>query len=233
MKAFLLAAGMGKRLRPLTDTVPKPLIKVAGVPLIIRHIQRLKEAGVTEFVINTHWLAETLHEELGDGAKMGVQIYWSHEEALLETGGGIKKAMPLIGRDPFILVSADTWTDFDFQQLVSNPLSPGDAARLVLVDNPEHNRAGDFILEKVEPGAKFPNIRMPDGTSSTYTYSGIALLDPEWISSWQLGRAFPLREPLFAAIENNRLSGLHHQGIWTDVGSMERLQAIRDQLEVE
>ncbi len=233
MKAFLLAAGMGKRLRPLTDTIPKPLITVAGVPLIVRHIGQLKQAGVTEFIINTHWLAEKLQQELGDGSSLGVKIHWSHEVTLLETGGGLKKALPLIGSDPFILVSADTWTDFDYQQLVSHPLPDGDVARLVLVDNPVHNPTGDFVLEKTESNTQFPSIRMPDGNSPTYTYSGIALLDPEWISSWQLGRTFPLREPLFTAIEGNKLGGLVHRGIWTDVGSMERLQAIRDRLEVE
>ena len=233
MKAFLLAAGKGKRLRPLTETTPKPLIEVAGEPLIVRHISRLKEAGVSEFIINTHWLAEKLQQALGDGSAMGVQIHWSHEETLLETGGGLKKALPLIGSEPFILVSADIWTDFDYRQLATSPLPEGDVARLVLVDNPDYYPTGDFILDEAPQSAGYPNIRMPDGNSLTYTYSGIALLDPEWISSWQLGRAFPLREPLFAAIENNRLSGLHHQGVWTDVGSTERLEAIRGLLEVE
>ena len=147
MKAFLLAAGFGKRLLPLTNTTPKPLIEVDGVPLIVRHILRLKEVGVTEFIINTHWLAEKLHQALGDGSSLGVRIQWSDEDHILETGGGIKKALPLLGNDPFILVSSDTWTDFDFNLLIDDFSSQEVLARLVLVENPEHNFCGDFAMD--------------------------------------------------------------------------------------
>lgn len=224
MKAFLLAAGFGKRLLPLTNTTPKPLIEIGGVPLIVRHIQRLKEAGVSEIIINTHWLAEKLHQALGDGSDLGVSIQWSNEDHILETGGGIKKALPMLGEDPFVLVSADTWTDFDFNVLTSNLSSEKGLARLVLVENPEHNPCGDFALDK-QKGC----IRMPADTDKTYTYSGIALLSPSWVESWQYGSsAYPLREPLICAIENEQISGVLHSGIWNDVGSPERLQSMRE-----
>ena len=224
MKAFLLAAGFGKRLLPLTKTTPKPLIEVDGVPLIVRHILRLKEVGVTEFIINTHWLAEELHQALGDGSSLGVRIQWSDEDHILETGGGIKKALPLLGNDPFILVSSDTWTDFDFNLLIDGFSSQKALARLVLVENPEHNFCGDFAMDNVK-GC----IRMPSTKEKTYTYSGIALLDPIWVDSWQYGSsAYPLREPLIRAIENDQISGVLHSGMWSDVGSPERLQKIRE-----
>jgi MurNAc alpha-1-phosphate uridylyltransferase len=236
MKAFLLAAGKGKRLLPLTEKTPKPLIPVAGEPLILRQIEQLKLAGVTEFIINTHWLAELLQEFLGDGSKFGVQIYWSHEDELLETGGGIQKALPLIGDEPFLLVSADIWTDFDYRDFISNPLPKSEVARLVLVDNPGHNPNGDFVLaSEVPAGRDFAGVRMPSAEqSNTLTYSGIALIDPGWVASWKFGEsAFPLREPLFEAIEGDRIAGYHFAGIWTDVGDLQRLKAIRDKLEVK
>ena len=236
MKAFLLAAGKGTRLLPLTATTPKPLIPVAGEPLIVRQIEQLKLAGVTEFIINTHWLADRLHDFLGDGSKFGVQISWSHEKQLLETGGGIQKALPLIGHDPFLLISADIWTDFDYRDLASSPLPESEVARLALVDNPDHNPTGDFVLStELLPDREFSTVQMPTREeSNTLTYSGIALIDPEWVASWKFGdQAFPLREPLFKAIEAGRISGYHYSGIWTDIGNLDRLQAIRDKLEVE
>jgi|SaaInl5LU_22_DNA_1037371.scaffolds.fasta_scaffold03254_9 N-acetyl-alpha-D-muramate 1-phosphate uridylyltransferase len=235
MKAFLLAAGKGKRLLPLTETTPKPLIAVAGEPLIVRHIEQLKLAGVTEFVINTHWLADRLQDFLGDGSKFGIQIQWSHEDELLETGGGIQKALHLIGEQPFLLVSADIWTDFEYKKLLANPLSEEEVARLVLVDNPEHHARGDFVLETDTESPQCGLVRMPlDQGLSTLTYSGIALIRPDWVESWKFGQsAFPLREPLFAAITGDQISGYHYSGRWTDIGSLERLQAIRDELEVE
>lgn len=236
MKAFLLAAGKGTRLLPLTETTPKPLIPVAGEPLILRQIKQLKLAGVTEFIINTHWLADRLHDFLGDGSEFGIRIIWSHEEQLLETGGGIQKALPLIGQDPFLLISADIWTDFDYRDFISNPLPRSEVARLALVDNPDHNPKGDFVLSSdLLTDREFAAVQMPvSEKSKTFTYSGIALIDPEWVETWKFGdEAFPLREPLFEAIEGGRISGYHYSGVWTDVGTLERLQAIRDKLEVE
>jgi N-acetyl-alpha-D-muramate 1-phosphate uridylyltransferase len=237
MKAFLLAAGKGKRLLPLTETIPKPLIPVAGKPLILRHIEQLKLTGINEFIINTHWLADKLQNYLGDGSELGVQIHWSHEQELLETGGGIKKALPLIGEEPFLIVSSDIWTDFDYISFVKTPLSNEEVARLVLVDNPAHNAMGDFSLatESAELAKDLSPLCMPSPANpNTLTYSGIALVDPRWVASWRFGdNAFPLREPLFKAIENNQISGYYHSGEWSDVGNIERLQAIRDKLEVE
>lgn len=236
MKAFLLAAGKGKRLLPLTQTTPKPLIEVAGQPLILRHIEQLRAVGVTEFIINTHWLAEKLQDFLGDGSDFGVQILWSHEDELLETGGGIQKALPLIGHQPFLLVSADIWTDFDYQPFLSEPLPDSEVARLVLVDNPDHNPSGDFLLDaKPVAGRYFASVAMPTKESSeTLTYSGIAIIDPAWVATWKFeGSAFPLREPLFQAIASEQISGYHYEGVWSDIGNLERLHAIRDKLEVE
>lgn len=236
MKAFLLAAGKGKRLLPLTKTTPKPLIPVAGEPLILRHIRCLKQAGIEDFVINTHWLADCLQDFLGNGSEFGVNILWSHEEELLETGGGLQKALPLLGEQPFILVSADIWTDFDYTSLIDRPLSDSEVARLVLVDNPAHNPKGDFALQESElPDTEFPVLSLVEQASSgALTYSGIALIRPQWIASWWFGdTAFPLREPLIEAIAKGRIRGCHYRGSWTDVGNLERLQAIRHQLEVE
>lgn len=236
MKAFLLAAGKGTRLLPLTATTPKPLISVAGEPLIVRQIEQLKLAGVTEFIINTHWLADRLHDFLGDGSKFDVQISWSHEEQLLETGGGIQKALPLIGQGPFLLISADIWTDFDYREFIASPLPESEVARLALVDNPDHNPRGDFVLSsELLADREFAAVQMPVSEKpKALTYSGIALIDPEWVATWKFGdNAFPLREPLFDAIERGKISGYHYSGVWTDVGNLERLQAIRDKLEVE
>lgn len=235
MKAFLLAAGKGRRLLPLTETTPKPLIEVAGEPLIVRQIEQLKLSGISEFVINTHWLADRLQNYLGDGSKFDVEIIWSHEEELLETGGGIQKALPAIGNEPFVLVSADIWTDFNYSEFLVQPLPSNEVARLVLVDNPDHHSGGDFLLETESKESKFGLVRIPLGQGmDTFTYSGIAVIRPDWVRSWKIGQsAFPLREPLFQAIEKDQISGYHFKGVWTDVGSLDRLQAIRNKLEVE
>ena len=142
MKAMILAAGRGERLRPLTDTTPKPLIKVAGKLLIEYHIYNLAKAGITEIIINTAWLADKIHDELGDGSKYNVSIQYSDEGEALETAGGIIKALPLLGNEPFLVVNGDIWCDYDFTKLPE--LEESKQAHLILIDNPEHNLKGDF-----------------------------------------------------------------------------------------
>ena len=211
MKAMILAAGLGKRMRPLTDRCPKPLLPVAGRPLIVHHLARLRAAGITGVVINVSYRAEQIMAALGDGSEHGVRIAWSHEEAPLETGGGIRRALPLLGEAPFLLVNGDVWCDLD--PAVLPALSKGDLARLALVDNPAHHPGG----VKVEVAGRVHAEGEP-----RLTFAGISLLDPALVADEPEG-AFALAPLLRRAMADGRVGGHHHRGDWVDVGTPERL----------
>jgi MurNAc alpha-1-phosphate uridylyltransferase len=211
MKAMLLAAGRGERMRPLTDVTPKPLLPVAGKPLVAWHLQKLASAGVSDVVINLSWLGEQIAAALGDGAAYGMRIHYSREPwPALETGGGIRQALPLLGDEPFLLVNGDVYTDVDFSAL---QLVPGDLAQLVLVPNPPHHPKGDFHLS---------DGRITSRGDQRLTYSGIAMLHPALLAAAEPGR-FPLLPWLLKALEADRLGGQRHDGLWIDVGTPERL----------
>jgi MurNAc alpha-1-phosphate uridylyltransferase len=218
MKALVLAAGRGERMRPLTDIVPKPLLPVAGRPLIAYHLEALARAGMRDVVINLAWLGERLRASLGDGERYGVRIRYSDEGAeALETGGGIFNALPLLGPGAFVVVNGDTWTDFDFRQLTLDPDVDGSAvARIVLVGNPAHHPQGDFGLEGDVVVAR---------ATDRLTYSGIGIFRPEFFAGQAPGK-FPLLPLLQRAIAAGRLRGELYRGEWWDVGSPERLHAL-------
>ncbi|WP_407294828.1 N-acetylmuramate alpha-1-phosphate uridylyltransferase MurU [Stutzerimonas zhaodongensis] len=218
MKAMILAAGKGERLRPLTLHTPKPLVRAGGVPLIEYHIRALAEAGFDELVINHAWLGEQIEAHLGDGARLGVHINYSPEGEPLETGGGIHRALPLLGDSPFLVVNGDIWTDYDFRRL-NRPLEG--LAHLVLVNNPAHHLQGDFTLI---------DGRVRDELSAALTYSGIAVLSPELFQSCAAG-AFKLAPLLRQAMLDGRVTGEHHSGHWIDVGTLERLAEVERVLE--
>ncbi len=223
MKAMILAAGRGERMRPLSDTLPKPLLEVAGKPLIVYHIERLVRTGVTELVINHAWLGEKIEQTLGDGSAYGAHITYSFEPHALETAGGIKQALPLLGTGEFLLVNSDIWCDFDFSALLNTPLD-GDLGCLVLVDNPAHKREGDFSLrgDRIRPRG--------DDNTNGLTYAGIARFSAALFADTTAGKA-PLLPLLNAAIDRNLLAGMYHAGDWLDVGTPARLQALRDSIE--
>ena len=214
MKAMLLAAGRGERMRPLTDTRPKPLLEVGGQPLIAWHLQALARAGVREVVINVAWLGDLIRQALGDGSEFGVNIQYSPEPwPALETGGGIFQALPLLGPEPFLVVNGDTWTDIDLARL---QLGPGADAHLVLVPNPPQHPRGDFVLQ---------GGRIIDGEGPRLTYSGIGVYSPTLFDGCQPGR-FALLPLLQKAIRAGRLAGHMHTGQWHDIGTPERLAAL-------
>jgi MurNAc alpha-1-phosphate uridylyltransferase len=215
---MLLAAGRGERMRPFTDTVPKPLLEVAGRPLIVWHLAALARAGIREVVINLSWLGGQLRAALGDGHDLGVSISWSEEGPIpLETGGGIFRALPLLGPEPFLVVNADIWTDIDFGRLHL----PREAhAHLVLVANPPHHPRGDFGLE---------GERVVNRESDRLTYSGVGVYRPEFFAGCTAGR-FPLLPLLNRAIAASRLHGEVHRGQWCDVGTAERFAALSARL---
>ena len=215
MKAMILAAGKGERLRPLTLHTPKPLIRAGGVPLIEYHLRALAAAGFTEIVINHAWLGQQIEDHLGDGSRWGVSIRYSAEGEPLETGGGIFKALPLLGDSPFVVVNGDIWTDYDFAAL-RRPLSG--LAHLVLVDNPAHHQAGDFCLNDAQ-------VQDGGAGADTLTYSGIAVLSPELFKGAVAG-AFKLAPLLRAAMAEGRVTGERLQGRWVDVGTHERLAEV-------
>ncbi len=213
---MILAAGRGERLRPLTDHTPKPLLEVGGQSLIARHLNDLARAGVTDVVINLAWLGQQIIHAIGDGREFGLNVEYSHEQqGALETAGGIIKALPLLGDEPFVMISADVFCDFPLQQLSSFRLDG--LAHLVMVDNPSHHPEGDFALD--EEGKLHQGL-------PTLTFSGIALLDPKLFCGWPPGRK-ALRPVLEKALEAGQISGQHHQGLWSDVGTVERLAKIR------
>ncbi|MFA7555295.1 MAG: nucleotidyltransferase family protein [Spongiibacteraceae bacterium] len=222
MKAMILAAGFGKRMRPLTDSLPKPLLPCAGKPLIAYHIEALVAVGVKDIVINHAYLGEKIEAALGDGAAYGARIQYSPEDKPLNTGAGIARALPLLGDEPFILVSGDVWTDFDYKLLLNREI---DLAHLVMVANPEHNPQGDFSLLK--NGRLLADRGSRDGVG--LTYSGISVLHPKLFAFCPQGQ-FPLREPLIAAMGDNKVSGQHFRGKWTDVGTPQRLQSLEQQI---
>lgn len=214
MKVMLLAAGKGTRMRPLTETRPKPLLEVAGRSLIEHQIARLADAGFHDLVINHAWLGQQLEDSLGDGSRLGVQIRWSPEGEPLETAGGIARALPLLGTRPFAIVNADIWTNYSFAGL-RTALRSGDLAHLVLVPNPAHHPQGDFCIDAGgRLGAR--------GAAPAYTYSGIAVFDPALFQNLPAPR-HPLLPLLQHAIATGRASGELHRGDWVDVGTPERL----------
>jgi MurNAc alpha-1-phosphate uridylyltransferase len=213
MKAMILAAGRGERMRPLTDKLPKPLLPVSGKPLIVHHIERLAAAGYDELVINHAYLGELIEACLGRGEAWGVDIQYSAEGQALETGGGIFHALPLLGKAPFVVINGDIWSDFDLSKLA---LAADDLAHLVLVRNPEHNPQGDFQLIHGRLSAQ-QGIRL--------TYSGIGVYHPDLFEDCSSG-AFPLAPLIRRGIELGRISGEQHAGKWVDVGTPDRLSQL-------
>jgi MurNAc alpha-1-phosphate uridylyltransferase len=212
---MLLAAGRGERMRPLTDTVPKPLLTVRGKPLIVYHLEKLARLGVKQVVINLAWLGDQIRAALGDGERWQLQIHYSDEgAAALETGGGIFQALPWLGPQPFLVVNADVFTDLDFGVL---RIAPEALAHLVLVANPMHHPHGDFALV---------NGRVQQDGGARWTYSGIGLYRPELFAGCSAGK-FPLLPLLRRAIASQRLHGQVFEGAWNDVGSVERLAALQ------
>lgn len=221
MKAMILAAGLGKRMRPLTDNMPKPLLPVAGKPLIIYHIEALVAAGITDIVINHAYLGEQIVQALGNGERFGATIVYSAESEPLETGGGIAKALPLLGDQPFILCNGDVWTDYPLQQLLDQPVN---LAHLVMIENPDHNPQGDFLLQD--------NGTLALGDSEKgrpLTYSGISVLHPDLFRDCPKG-AFPLLPPLQTAIAAGAVTAECYGGRWTDVGTPERLHQLEQDI---
>lgn len=220
MKAMILAAGKGERMRPLTLTTPKPLVRAGGIPLIEYHLQALAGAGFTEIVINHAWLGQQIEDYLGDGSRYGVSIQYSPEGEPLETGGGIFRALPLLGDEAFLVVNGDIWTDYDFSVL-HQPIAG--LAHLVLADNPAHHPTGDFTLvdDQVRDGK-------PD--TDTLTYSGIAVLHPQLFDGCSAG-AFKLAPLLRTAMANGQVTGEHLNGHWVDVGTHERLAEVETLIE--
>ena len=213
MKAMLLAAGRGERLRPLTDEVPKALVEAAGKPLIAWHLERLARAGFREAVINVSHLGERIIERIGDGARFGLMVHYSPERERLETAGGIANALRLLGREPFLLVNADVYCECDFARLRSVVLERR-LAHLVLVPNPPHRPAGDFSLAGGLVG---------DDPAPRYTYSGVAVVAPALVGPVSPGGKAPLAPLLYDAARRRLLGGELYQGLWQDVGSVERL----------
>jgi MurNAc alpha-1-phosphate uridylyltransferase len=211
---MILAAGRGERMRPLTDTIPKALLRVGGETLVEHHVQALARAGITELVINHAHLGGQIVQTLGDGAAYGVHIRYSPETgAALETGGGIRNALPLLGTAPFLVVNADIWTDFDFAGL---PHDIGGLAHLVMVDNPPQHPAGDFSLAAG---------RLTQRGSAMLTFSGIGVYRPALFEGRTAG-AFPLAPLLRRAMDAGHVTGEYYTGRWYDIGTPERLAAV-------
>jgi N-acetyl-alpha-D-muramate 1-phosphate uridylyltransferase len=218
MFAMILAAGRGERMRPLTDKAPKPLLEIAGKALIVYQIEALKSAGVENIVINTGHLGDQIQSRLGAGESFGVRIRYSDEaDDILETAGGIIKALPLLGDSPFIVTNADIYTDFDYQTLPEQLQSD---AHLVLVNNPPHHPQGDFAFEEG---------RILKKGKKVLTYSGIGLFHPRFFKNCDPGRS-PLAPLLHKSAHANNLTAQHYEGLWSDVGTPSRLEEINRNL---
>ncbi len=223
MKAMILAAGRGERMRPLTDTLPKPLLQVAGKALIEYHIEALHKAGINELVINHAWLGNKIEQHLGNGRRFGVQIRYSREAQALETAGGIRQALPLLGNKPFIVVNGDVFTDYDYAHLTE--LNLNSLVHLVLVNNPEHNQQGDFYLQD---NRVYDKVNTPEQVKR-FTFSGIGLYQPEFFAALKAGKQ-ALAPLLREAMAQQQVSGEFYPGLWLDIGTPQRLEALNQSL---
>lgn len=225
MKAMVLAAGRGTRLRPLTLETPKPLLEAGQKTLIEYQLEKLKKAGITEVVINLHHLGDKIEEQLSDGSEFGLKIIYSREDELLETGGGILHALPILGEEPFVCVSGDTYSEFDFRLLPAS-LPTGSLGVMVMTRNPPHHPKGDFhigedgVLELADHQTNQP----------TVTYAGVAVFSPELVQG-EKEKAFALRQVFDKAIEAGSMRGIYFDGYWCDVGTVERLEELRSYLQ--
>jgi MurNAc alpha-1-phosphate uridylyltransferase len=214
MKAMILAAGRGERMRPLTDRIPKPLLKIGDKSLIEYHLESLSRAGIKECVINLSYRGSQISDYLGNGERWNLIIQYSNEgKHALESAGGIIQALPLLGDEPFIVLNADIWTDFDFAQL---PIMPTSLAHLVMVNNPPHNPEGDFGLHED---------KINNSDQNKLTYSGIGVYHPLLFIDLAPGKR-PLKPLLVNAIQQNLVSGEHFLGNWSDIGTPDRLDII-------
>ena len=219
MHAIILAAGRGERMRPLTGTLPKPLLDINSKPLIQYHVENLVHAGINNIVINHGVFGDRIEKQLGDGSRFHANIYYSAEgNTPLETGGGIYRALPLLGNDPFLAINADIWTDFPFQSLPA--YLPG-LAHLVLIANPEHNPAGDFAIQ---------DTYLANTGTRLYTFSGIGVYRKELFQE-QVGGVFPLTPLIRQAVASHRVTGEIYNGVWLDIGTPERLNKLRQQIQ--
>ena len=220
MRAMILAAGRGERMRPLTDTCPKPLLKVGSEPLIGWHLRRLKAAGIEEIVINHAWLGQQIEETLGNGAAYGVSIAYSAEGAQgLETAGGIATALPLLGEEPFLVINGDVLTDIDFTLASAQAAKLSAEQRLAylwLVQNPAHNPQGDFVLQT-------DGVVLSTGAGEALTFSGMGVYHPALFHDTPPKQAAKLAPLLRAAMAAGKVQGVKHEGLWLDVGTVERL----------
>lgn len=223
MKAMILAAGLGQRMRPLTDHFPKPLLQVGGKPLLQYHLEGLRAAGISEVIINLAYLGEKIIQCIGAGDQFGVHVRYSQEPEPLETGGALLKALPLLGEEPFLLINGDVWSDYSFIKLTDFSLTEKYDGHLVLVPNPDFHPAGDFALAR-------SGMLVEDPDCPRYTFAGISLLRPQIIQTYpKLREKFPLGEVLRWGITNKKLTAEIHSGRWSDVGTPERLNSL-DQL---
>ena len=231
MKAMLLAAGRGMRLRPLSDSIPKPLLSVGGMPLIVRHIRRLADAGLNDIVINVSHLGGKIISALGDGNRYGAQIRYSIEPNPLEVGGGIIRALPLLGDDSFLAVNADIFCDCDFSRFYPPPPLPfGESvfAHLMLVPNPPHNSAGDFMLGDDGRILPPPPSSRKD-SNATLTFSGIAIYHPQFFAEAkpQKNSELKLLPLLLRGISKGQVTGEKYSGEWRDLGTLDRVAELR------
>lgn len=224
MKAMILAAGLGTRMRPLTDTLPKPLLRAGGRSLIEHHIVNLAAAGVTDIVINHFYMGDRIEAALGDGSAWGVRIVYSPESVRLETAGGIAKALPILGEESFIVVSSDIWTDYSYADL-----RPVDGvttlARLLMVDNPAHHPGGDFILGTDNR----LHLQASGVPGQAVTYSGVSVMHPAFFKGVP-AEPLPLRPLLDAGMKAGRIEGEHYRGRWMDIGTPKRLRELDESL---
>ena len=224
MKAIILAAGQGKRMRPLTHTTAKALLRVGNRSLIEHIIVSLVRSGINDLVINLHHFADKIQAHLGDGERFGASIQYAHETVLLDTAGGILNAMELIGTDPFAVVNADIFTNYDFSKLVNLPPLREESilGHLVLVDNPDHHPGGDFAMSNTNVnGMCLLDLEHDD----RLTWSGISVLQPRLFIGLTPGKS-PLRELFLPAITAGHMTGEHFKGSWTDVGTPDRLESL-------
>lgn len=217
MMAMILAAGRGERLRPLTDEMPKALVEVQGRSLLEMHLDRVREAGINDVVINLGWLGEQIVERVASGANYGLNVVYSPEgDNVLETGGGIYRALPMLGPEPFLVVNADVYTDMPVPDVT---LDDSQLGHLVVVPTPDYRNSGDFDLD---------NGLLERNETLAYTFSGIAIYKPQLFSGCEDGR-FPLAPLLFEAADRGQLQGSLYRGRWVDIGTLQRLETINRQ----